>query len=112
MAELLQIEIGGDGLHRTLLLRGAMDLSSSQEFMSALERVCGGGAREVVLDLGGVDFIDSLGLHTLLRGRAYCEKRGCAYKLRPSLPPRIQRVFNVAGVNEYIPFQEAAGADG
>lgn len=103
MAEHLRIEVGGDPLHRTLVLEGAMDLNTSHEFSRVLERVCEAGAREVVLDLGGVEFVDSLGLHTLLRGRALCEKHACSYMLRPTVPPRIQRVFSVAGVNEYIP---------
>ncbi len=99
------IEIEGDSLHRTLVLRGAMDLGSSRQFTEALERLAAEGVRRVVLDLQGVDFIDSLGLHALLRGRAYCEKNGCEYLLRPTIPARIQRVFNVAGVGEYIPVQ-------
>lgn len=99
-------------LRRTLILRGAMDLSTSQEFTSALERVCSAGAREVVLDLHEVDFVDSLGLHTLLRGRAYCAKHGCTYLLRPTLPPRVQRIFSVAGVSEYMPFEDEGSPGG
>lgn len=82
-----------------------MDLGTSQRFTTTLERVVADGARRVVLDLQGVEFIDSLGLHTLLRGRAHCEKNGCEYLLRPTIPERIQRVLNVAGVSEYMPVQ-------
>ena len=88
-----------------------MDLSTSHEFTRTLERVCASGAREVVLDLAAVEFVDSLGLHTLLRGRAYCVKHGCTYLLRPTVPARIQRVFNVAGVSEYIPYQSDPGPE-
>ena len=112
VGEPFQIEIEGDALRRTLVLRGGMDLGSSQEFTKALERVCEAGAREVVLDLREVDFVDSLGLHTLLRGRAYCAKHGCTYLLRPTLSPRVQRVFSVAGVSEYIPFEDEGSQPG
>lgn len=103
--ETLHIEIEGDPLHRTLAVRGAVDLSTSRQFTKALERVLAGGARRVVLDLQGVEFIDSLGLHTLLRARAQCEKNGCEYLLSATIPERVQRVFNVAGVAGYMQVQ-------
>lgn len=99
------IEVRRDAERTTLLMSGAMDLDTAHVFTRALEKACAAGAREIVLDLQGVDFIDSLGLHTILRGRAYCAKLGCGYWLRPTLPPRVQRTFAVAGVGEYIPFQ-------
>ena len=85
-----------------MVLRGAMDINTAREFTRALERVAAESPREIILNLAAVDFIDSLGLHTLLRGRAYCEKHGCAFLLDSAVPPRIRRLIGVAGVGEYL----------
>lgn len=98
------ISTTAEGDRRTLVLKGELDIDSSRAFNDALERELAAGAREMILDLEGVDFIDSIGLHTLLRGRTLAAKRHCGYYLGPKLPSRVQRMLTVAGVGEYLPF--------
>ena len=101
----LEIDITAEGERRVVALRGELDLDTSHRFTRELERACAGGGREIVLDLAGLEFMDSLGLHAILRGRAYCEKRGFRYSMSPNLPERVQRVLTVAGLEGYIPIE-------
>lgn len=108
----LEIRTAADGSRRTLVLTGELDIDSSRAFNDALERELASGAQELILDLEAVDFIDSIGLHTLLRGRALAAKQHCGYFLSPKLPPRVQRMLTVAGVAEHLPFDPGASRAG
>jgi anti-anti-sigma factor len=68
---------------------------------------CAGGAKELVLDMGGVEFIDSSGLNAILRGKVLCEEQDCAYSLTPAQRP-AQGVFEATGVIDRLPFRDAA----
>lgn len=53
---------GGVVIH----LAGELDLATAPQLTSAAAEVLGGGAREVVVDLGALEFMDSSGLRVLL----------------------------------------------
>jgi anti-anti-sigma factor len=68
--------------------------------------VCAAGANELVLDMGGVEFIDSSGLSAIVRGKMLCEDQHCGYCLTPAQRP-VQGVFEVTGVADRLSFQDA-----
>ncbi len=104
-------EAAADGRHR-LHLRGELDLASVASVRARVRTVCATpGVRAVVLDLEGIRFIDSTGLRTLLEARELCVERGCAFLLE-HVPPRVQRVFEIAGVGELSVPRAAVRADG
>ena len=104
----LRIRASARDDHHLLALTGELDIASAPALEATLEDLCAEGATEVVLDLGGVDFIDSTGLNAILRGRTLCEKHDCAYCLIPAQRP-AQRLFEIAGLAENLPFREAEG---
>ncbi len=81
-----------------LRLSGELDIGSAQVLEDALEEACAAGAQELVLDLCGIDFIDSMGLRALLHGRETCQAIGCDYHLNPASRP-VERVLDAAGLH-------------
>jgi anti-sigma B factor antagonist len=90
----------------TLALSGELDIVSAQMLDEIVAEACSAGAKEVVLDLGGIEFMDSEGLNAILRGRLLCKKHRCGYSLTPAQRP-VQHLFEVTGLDGSIPFRKA-----
>lgn len=78
-----------------LELRGELALASAPELARRLhdEEAIGVGLR-VVIDLSGVEFLDSAGLHVLLDAQRRLRERGTGLFLRRG-PRAVQRVFEL-----------------
>ncbi len=96
-------EEGRAGRHR-LVLEGELDLAAAQELETAMVRVCGQGSRQVDLDLRGVTFMDSMGLRSLLAAKETCAKSGAEFAVVPN--PRLQRIFEVTGMLDVLPWRD------
>lgn len=71
------------GDHRTIAVRGELDLGTAKDLAAVLEGAAEGGVQRVTLDLHGVGFIDSSALRALvLSGRALAAA-GCALEIGP-----------------------------
>ena len=97
------------GSRHTIALHGELDVASAPMLEAALADICAAGATEVVLDMAGVEFIDSSGLSAIIRGKSLCEQQNCVYSLTPAQRP-AQGVFETAGVIDRLPFRDAAPA--
>lgn len=83
---------------------GEIDMASVATLRSALTRAERSGRPEVVVDLGGVHFIDSTGLQALLSAhRRMTESGTCRLVLLPGRPA-VQRVFEVCGLESVFTF--------
>ena len=69
-----------------------------------LRQLCESGFRTIVLDLGGLTFMDSSGLHLVMRWAAEASKDGFAFELEPG-PPMVQRIFELTAVTDQLPFR-------
>jgi anti-sigma B factor antagonist len=97
------------GRHR-LLLTGELDLASAWNLVEAVSRACSEGAKEMVLDITPLDFIDSTGLRAILRSRSLCAESGCEMRIAPEaeqIKPQVRRLFQVTGLVERLPFGPA-----
>ena len=82
---------------RTLRLSGELDMASGPALYARVSPLIY-KAREVVVDLSGLTFMDSSGLYLLLRLRTVCEERGC--RLLLASPSRqVRRVLEVTGLS-------------
>ncbi len=85
-----------------LAVAGELCLSTSGEFETAVS-----GVREdavlVVLDLSAVTFVDSSGMHVILRAAARLRARGRRLVLLNDSRV-IQRLFELAGVDDEVEF--------
>jgi len=81
----------------TLSVVGELDLVTAPELQTTINRLCKDGAREIVLDLHELAFIDSTGLRMILTASEVCERHGCDFSLTRLQPP-AQRLFELTGL--------------
>ena len=91
------VEVGGG----VVAPRGELDIATRGELRAALEQQAAGGA--VTLDLGGLRFLDTSGLRLILETAEAARREGFSFTVLPG-PPAVQRLFDVAGVTELVPF--------
>lgn len=96
-----------DGRH-TLALDGELDIASAPMLEAALGEVCAQRPKEVVLEMAGVEFVDSSGLNAILRGKALCEAHECDFSLAPAQRP-VQRVFEVTRLLDRLAPRRSGG---
>jgi anti-anti-sigma factor len=97
------------GATRTLILSGEFDLASRALLDDALAAAGREQVETLVLDLSGVSFMDSTGLHAVLVAKDLCARRGCELLLvRGSR--QVQRLFELSGVLAQLKFCEARPA--
>jgi anti-anti-sigma factor len=93
---------------RTILaLEGELDISSASMLEESAERVV--AAEEtgaVVLDLGGLSFVDSTGLRAIVNLRDRCGKEGRTFTMLPG-PRTVQRLFELTGLIDVLPFESS-----
>jgi anti-sigma B factor antagonist len=102
-AEALRIDISPAhaGAPALVVLSGEMDIVSSREFAEAIAELEGTSADHVVIDLGGITFIDSSGINALVQVVHAVEARGGSAVL--ASPSRVvQRVFEIACVGDVV----------
>jgi anti-anti-sigma factor len=86
-------------------LEGEMDGSTARELEDELIRIEGTSASLIVLDLAGLEFIDSTGLAVLMR--AQWRAANNAHKLCLTRPPEnIMRILELCGLDEELPLVE------
>lgn len=80
----------------TLLVRGEIDLASAHGLEREL-RKAPSSARRIVVDLGGLEFIDSTGVHVLIDAQQRAENSGHELVLI-HVPAQAQRLFTLTGL--------------
>ena len=88
-------------------LHGEFDMASFEEVDAILASEQLNGHKRVIVDLRGLEFIDSSGLRALVRaqkraqtaGRQFCIVRGSE---------QVQRVFELTGLQDYLLFCDDA----
>ena len=96
-------DVVSDGRHR-LVLTGELDLAPAAELETMLLRLCGGGTKQIALDLSKLRFMGSIGLRLILLARELCKEHGYEFQLIAG-PANIQRVFEMTGLLDVLPFQ-------
>jgi anti-sigma B factor antagonist len=96
---------------QTIVLKGELDMASAPLLESALSDACTGDVRDLVLDMSGVEFIDSSGLKAILHGKTLCERGQRAFSLTPATRP-AQRVFEATGLVDRLRFRRTARRQG
>ncbi len=85
----------------TVSLAGELDLGSAPDLEQALNAAQASSAGHVMIELAGLEFIDSTGLRLLLSAQRRADDSGQALVLR-NPQPQVRRLFEVAGVLELI----------
>jgi anti-sigma B factor antagonist len=98
-------DVVSDGRHR-LVLTGELDLAPAAELEAMLLRLCSDGTKAIAIDLSKLRFMGSIGLRLILLARELCDEHGYEYRLIAG-PANIQRVFEMTGLLDVLPFQPA-----
>ena len=85
-----------------LTLRGHLDLHSAPRLSQEIQDVIRQGASRLVIDLGGVDYIDSSGIGVLLK--VFGSTRRGEYRLRLCrLHSAVAHVISLTKLTNYLP---------
>jgi anti-anti-sigma factor len=88
--------------------RGELDMATVGAVEAELRRAVRRGARNIRLDLSGLSFMDSSGLHLVTRWVNDSSRDGFGFELEPG-PPAVQRVFELASLTDGLPFRKSPG---
>lgn len=101
--EPFSIEVRPDR-HRVLVVpRGELDLGTVDGLAAEIDALVARGFDRIVVDLRETSFMDSSGVHLLLK----CARRIDARITVIDGPPAVARVFDLAGVRAVLPFEDA-----
>jgi anti-anti-sigma factor len=89
-----------DGVVR-LTVAGEIDLTSAPALHNRLKELAAAGER-VRLDLSGVDFIDSTGLHVLIENLADTGSDGWHLEIATNPSPAVMRIIQLSGAGPHL----------
>jgi anti-sigma B factor antagonist len=81
---------------------GELDVATSPDLRELLIRLVGDGANRLILDLEGVDFLDSTGLGTIIGALKRSRTHGGDLRL-VCTQARISRLFEITGLDKAVP---------
>ena len=96
----VRIEQGGDSL--VLRALGELDIATADTLAEEFGRVSRRDASPIVLDLGGVDFLDSMGLRALLAVAKHSRETGNRLCIRRD-SAAVRRVITLTGLEGSLP---------
>ena len=99
----IEVEERSDG--PVITPRGELDMATQPQLREVLEAHAARGA--FTLDLSGLRFLDTSGLRLILETAEAARRDGVAFRVLPGRES-VQRLFEVSGVTELIPFQDGA----
>jgi anti-anti-sigma factor len=97
MRDELSIDVHAEGAAVRLELHGELDLTSTVGLRACLD-VLDPGWRRVTIDLAGITFLDSNGIHELLRVRQRCAAERRQLEV-VGARPNVRRVLDIAGID-------------
>jgi len=83
---------------------GELDLATVPELNRVLETLDGDGYSRLMLDLDGVQFIDSSGLSVIASANRSADSNGHRLTIRCS-SWQVRRLFELTGMLEYLTFE-------
>jgi anti-sigma B factor antagonist len=78
-------------------LEGELDTYSCPSLRETIVRLVDAGNKQILLNMGGVEYIDSAGLGTLVGGLKRASEHGGKLKIF-NANAQIQKVFNITGL--------------
>lgn len=97
----LLIDVSRAGERVVLRLDGELDLASVPQLEDAVESALVDGATEIVLDLRGLEFVDSTGLRAILAQDKRSVELGQTFALVRG-PEQVQRLMHMTGVDGHL----------
>ncbi len=86
----------------TVILSGEIDISTAPDLEQTASRLLAQGHPSLAIDLGGVTYLDSTGIGTMLRLCRQCRERGGQLHIL-SASARIHRLMRMLGIDHLLP---------
>lgn len=102
------IEVKRERETAELIPAGEVDLATVGQLQRELETLIEAGFPRIVVDLREVGFLDSSGLHALIFAYAGAQEDGWQLAIIPG-PRVVQRLFEITGVIDRLPFVAVDG---
>lgn len=93
MISQLSINVSQNGTSLTYALNGRIDTTTAPQLAANLHP---DGARELVFDLAGIDYLSSAGLRVFLQAQATMNQAGGTMRI-VHCQPHIQKLFDIVG---------------
>lgn len=97
----LAIDVTMEGSRAVVAPKGEIDYGNVAQLRGALVDLSQGDATEVIVDLGGVTFVDSTALSVLVQAKQRLEESNRRMSVVEPLP-RVLRVLELAGLRDYL----------
>jgi anti-sigma B factor antagonist len=105
----LKVESKEDGETYVLALAGELSLAEAEDLERRLEEAMSNGPSTVVVDLAGVEFIDSTGLSVLVRAQQQASERSITLGV-VNPPPQATRLLSLTGLEERLTLPDPAAS--
>lgn len=106
----LTISSRPDGDTCVVSFRGEFDLANAPAAETELTAAMAPGVARLVIDIAGLEFIDSTGIAVLLSALHRCEGKR-EIRFVPSRSAAVNRVLSLTGVAERLPLLDGDSAD-
>jgi anti-sigma B factor antagonist len=104
-SEQLMIGLEPDPQGVRIRLVGEVDLATAPELDRLLDELALDGHSRLLIDLTGVEFMDSTGLASILRALHVAHNNGHRLSVRRG-SPQVQRLFELTGVVYRLTFED------
>jgi anti-anti-sigma factor len=101
--ELFRCEVVRDGERVRVRAIGELDVGTVPALAAEVVQLRDAGTRHLIIDLSELSFLDSSGLRCILDCYAEASRDSHTLALIPG-PPAVQRVFELTGTTEHLPF--------
>lgn len=102
----LQVHRERDAQGVVIALTGELDLASAPELDRQLRELDGVVPGRLLIDLSGLEFMDSTGIALLIRAQRSAEANGYPLALRRG-PAQIEKLFEVTRLVDHFTFEDA-----
>jgi anti-sigma B factor antagonist len=99
--EPFRCEVARDGTAGWVRPVGDLDLGSASEVEQQLAGLRSSGCERLVLDLRGLEFMDSTGLRLVIRWHTAARDEGFEFAIVPGTEA-VQRLFILTGMDEHL----------
>jgi anti-anti-sigma factor len=89
-----------------LEVTGELDLAASPTLEDRLEQVFGDSVSQLIIDLRGLEFIDSTGLSVLVKAHQRSAEAGCRFGLVNG-GSQVRRLLSLTGIAERLTVADA-----
>lgn len=88
----------------TITLAGELDLANVEALQAILGKARAAGASTVIVDLEGLEFIDSSGIACLVYAHRDLDGDGGCLRVTPGQAPGVRRVMEATGLDKKLAF--------